>query len=145
MDKWEARFRTSPRYLRMFPPRSPPRISHVNATLIGLPRQWCSLIVQLQSGHIGLNAHLHRIQRSPTPNCDSCTATGNSKPETVNHFLFECPTYRKERHLMKQKLGRGADSLAHLLLGKKDTLRELIKFTGRTGRLKATFGEFCLD
>jgi ribonuclease HI len=143
--RWEERFRDSPRHLRMFPPRSNANLNHVNKVLIGLPRQWCSLIVQLQSGHIGLNAHLNRIQKHPTPNCESCEAAGYPTPETVTHFLFECPSYRRERHILKMNLGRGANSLAQLLQGKKDSIKELVKYVDRTGRLKATFGELTQD
>ncbi|KAF9255331.1 hypothetical protein L218DRAFT_804519, partial [Marasmius fiardii PR-910] len=70
--EWESRFQLSPRHLRMFPPHSINRLNYPNSVLIGLPRQWCSLIVQLQSGHIALNAHLFRIRKTTSPDCDNC-------------------------------------------------------------------------
>ena len=37
----------------------------------------------------GLNKHLHRINRSDTPNCPNCTDT----KETVAHYIGQCPAY----------------------------------------------------
>ena len=41
------------------------------------------------TGHIGLNKHLHRINRSDTSNCPNCTDT----EETVAHYIGQCPAY----------------------------------------------------
>ena len=39
------------------------------------------------TGHIGLNKHLHRINRSDRSNCPNCTDT----EETVAHYIGQCP------------------------------------------------------
>ena len=44
-----------------------------------------SLIAQLLTGHIPLNAHLHRINRSTSPLCPHCNTT-----ETTQHFIYNC-------------------------------------------------------
>ena len=45
------------------------------------------------TGHIGLNKHLHRINRSDTTNCPNCTDT----EETVAHYIGQCPAYSRIR------------------------------------------------
>ena len=45
------------------------------------------------TGHIGLNKHLHRINRSDTPNCPNCIDT----EETVAHYIGQCPAYSRMR------------------------------------------------
>ena len=45
------------------------------------------------TGHIGLNKHLHRINRSDTSNCPNCTDT----EETVAHYISQCPAYSRIR------------------------------------------------
>ncbi|KAG2742523.1 hypothetical protein P692DRAFT_201795598 [Suillus brevipes Sb2] len=37
-----------------------------------LPRCHASLLIQLRTGHIPLNKHLHRISKAPSPLCPSC-------------------------------------------------------------------------
>ena len=44
-----------------------------------------ALISQLLSGHIPLNAHLHRINISESPLCPHCDTD-----ETPHHFIFNC-------------------------------------------------------
>jgi hypothetical protein len=50
-----------------------------------LPRKKASLIMQLRSGHIPLQAHLFRIAWAEAPDCPRCCA----RKETVHHFLIE--------------------------------------------------------
>ncbi|KAJ7302012.1 hypothetical protein DFH08DRAFT_643477, partial [Mycena albidolilacea] len=35
----------------------------------GLSRPQCSVLTQLRTGHIGLNAYLHRFKLAPSPLC----------------------------------------------------------------------------
>lgn len=44
------------------------------------------IITRLRLGKCGLNHYLHRINRHETGNCSYC-----SIPETIHHFLLECP------------------------------------------------------
>lgn len=67
------------------------------------------LLFQLRSGHIALSKHLHRLKKSDTLNCLQCD---RSAPETVHHFPFDCPRYARQRHKLRNKLGRQALSTA---------------------------------
>jgi len=48
-----------------------------------------SLWMQLKTGHVGLNVHLHRINISKTPLCPLCKQYN----ETVDHVLRHCRAY----------------------------------------------------
>ena len=106
-----------------------------------LLRKQASIIMQLRTGHIGLNKYLHRINRSDTPNCPNCDAHTD---ETIHHFLFECESYRRERFTLHRKLRRQSLDLSFLLSHPSATL-PLLKYVHATGRLKQTFGAVCPD
>ncbi|KAH9943967.1 hypothetical protein B0H21DRAFT_680631, partial [Amylocystis lapponica] len=57
-----------------------------------LRRQGASLVVQLRSGAVGLNAFLKKIKQAPNALCQLCR-----EPETVPHFLFFCRRFREQR------------------------------------------------
>ena len=59
----------------------------------GLSRRQCSILSQLRSGHVGLNAFLARIRAIDSPLCLTCAI-----PETVSHFLFTCRRFTTARH-----------------------------------------------
>jgi hypothetical protein len=61
-----------------------------------LPRKKVSLIMQLRSGHIPLQAHLFRIAWAEAPDCPRCCA----RKETGHHFLMVCPAYMAQRQSM---------------------------------------------
>nr|CAH0102215.1 unnamed protein product [Daphnia galeata] len=50
-------------------------------------------ITQVLSGHSFLNVHQHRFKFKASPHC-SCSEI----PESVSHFLFECPNFANLRH-----------------------------------------------
>ena len=60
------------------------------------------------TGHIGLNKHLHRINRSDTSNCPNCTET----EETVAHYIGQCPAYSRIRG---ETLGTYYDSINNIM------------------------------
>ncbi|KAF9257829.1 hypothetical protein L218DRAFT_935341, partial [Marasmius fiardii PR-910] len=74
--------------------------------------------------------------------CTHCEANGQPTPETVSHFLFECPTYRQERHILRRSLGRALNSLTLLLLCPHCKLKELFRYVNCTKWFKSAFGEF---
>ncbi|KAJ7314508.1 hypothetical protein DFH08DRAFT_620281, partial [Mycena albidolilacea] len=51
----------------------------------GLSRPQCSVLTQLHTGLIGLNAYLHCFKLTPSPLCLHCDV-----PESVPHFLLGC-------------------------------------------------------
>ena len=59
-------------------------------------RNTCAQIVQLRTGHCGLNKYLHRFGKRYSPYC-SC---GYAK-ETVEHFILDCPNKVQRKELKK--------------------------------------------
>jgi len=139
---WLEQWQDSPRRTRMelvdktFPFKEFERIRN------GLTRAQSSLLLQIRSGHIPLNAHLFRLQCVDSDKCQACATRRGVIPtkETVAHFLFECPAYRYERHDLDRALGRHSSNLESILADDKRT-RQLLRYVGRTGRLKKPFGD----
>jgi ribonuclease HI len=133
--RWERRWKMSPRasHLRSIN-NSAPSKKYIRL-VSGLDRRQTSLLFQLRTGHVGLNQHLFRICRSETPVCPNCQGI---IVETVKHFLLECPHYQRERHMLKQKLRRNADSIS-FLLNNPTAVLPLLKFVHSTGRFKSHF------
>ncbi|OJA10067.1 hypothetical protein AZE42_10561 [Rhizopogon vesiculosus] len=71
------------------------------------PKRLTSLYMSLRMGHALLNKHLHRIGKTESPHCQRTE-------ETVHHFLFTCPFYQRERHILVNALGRKASSPSHI-------------------------------
>lgn len=136
--RWTRRWKTSPRYnhIHSIDKSAPSKkwLKLVNS----LSRKQSSIIVQLRTGRIGLNKHLHRIKKSDTPNCPHCP----NIIEDIRHFLFTCPHYRRERHALQRELRRRSQDISYLLSSPIATL-PLLKYVHATGRLKKTFGEIC--
>jgi len=105
-----------------------------------LTRAQYSVLIQIKSGHIALNAPLYRMKKVENPRCENCwTRHGDAIPETVRHFLFECPEYNAARAQLDTQMGRDSRSLGALLASEKGT-RSLLKYIGCTKRLRAIFG-----
>jgi hypothetical protein len=130
--RWKRRWKLSPRYHRLkeidkdLP--SPKFLRLVN----DLDRHQSSLIAQLRTGHIPLNQHLFRIRRSETPTCPHCKGI---TVESVRHYLLICPHYQHERHILRQKLKRKADSIPFLLT-KPEAIKPLLGYIHATKRFK---------
>jgi ribonuclease HI len=101
-----------------------------------LSRKHASVLIQLRSGHIPLNKHLHRIGKAESPICPCC----RQHEETVHHFLIRCPAHRNARTALTHAAGRDATSL-HKLLSKPKLIPHLFRFIGRAGRLRSVFGD----
>ncbi|KAG2071139.1 hypothetical protein BDR04DRAFT_1016818 [Suillus decipiens] len=102
----------------------------------GLRKCTSSIYIQLRTCHIPLNYHLHRINKSDTPHCPICPGID----ETIHHYLFDCPQYRRECHIFTNTIRHNATSITHILTSGKTT-PHLIRFVNSTGRFKPTFGE----
>ena len=73
-----------------------PRISfNVDPLLSNLTKSDCSIISRLRTTHIPLNHHLYTYVKKTNGLCINC-----STPETIQHFLFECPLYQSQRQSM---------------------------------------------
>lgn len=134
--QWKALWERSPRHARTktIDP-SMPSAKFLKLTN-GLPKRSSSIYIQLRTRHIPLNYHLHRINAVESPYCPICPDTN----ETIHHYLFDCPQYRRERHVFANAVRRNATSIAHILTS-ADALPHFIKYINSTGRFKPTFGE----
>ena len=138
---WARRWKTSPRCHHM---------SGIDKSVLSkkwmklvkpLSHKQTSIIMQLHTGHIGLNKHLHRIKCSDSPHCPNCD---KNAIETIHHFLFDCTRYRRERSILHRKLRQRTYDISHLLTHPAATL-PLLKYIHVTGHLKQMFGTICQD
>lgn len=100
-----------------------------------LTRKQHNMMVQLRTGHIGLNGHLFRIGKSLTPECPHC----DGETETVAHFIMKCKGYERERRGL-QKWGRRAETIAELLTT-PSAFKRVLRYVEDTRRLSAIFGD----
>ncbi|KAE9388994.1 hypothetical protein BT96DRAFT_835532 [Gymnopus androsaceus JB14] len=140
MTRWQSRFENSPRFQRISRIDEGGIRSKFLKETTKMSKRQTSLIVQLRSGHISLNLHLHRIHKSDTPHCPHCSLQGRQIPESVKHFILECPAYNIERFWLRGKVGRDANSLK-ALMAKEQTMKALIAYVDRTKRLRNIFGD----
>ncbi len=63
------------------------------------PKSQASIITQLRTGHVPLNAFLARIKKVDSPLCPSCHRTN----ESVLHYLVECPTHQRIQRRHRQR------------------------------------------
>jgi len=102
---------------------------------IQLPQRHASLLIQMRTGHIPLNSHLHKICKADSSTSSTCRR-GN---ETVHHYLISCPAYTRQRHALEQRLGRYTRSVP-TLLSKPNAFPALFNYVNATRRLSDTFG-----
>ncbi|KAF8878408.1 hypothetical protein BD779DRAFT_1649873, partial [Infundibulicybe gibba] len=95
-------------------------------------------LIQLRSGHIQLNKHLHRINKTESPLCAHHDC--DNKEETVTHFILHCPRYREQRRALLQATKNKARDI-YKLLSRKDCLPHLYRYINSTKRLYHIFGE----
>ncbi|VDC03412.1 unnamed protein product [Peniophora sp. CBMAI 1063] len=87
--RWVKDWQVSPRYERLqyVAPTAPaPTLLRSTGELSHLSS---SLLFQLGTGHVPLNAHLRRVGAARLPTCLACFAAD----EMVDHFIFDCPAY----------------------------------------------------
>ena len=111
-----------------------------------LSKAQSSLLIQLHSGHIPLNAHLHRLGCAETNKCPACDERrgGARAKETVIHYLFECTAYRHERLDMDRALGPHCRDLK-AIMSNYDHIKALLHFVSQTRRLQRNFGDVSLS
>ena len=100
-----------------------------------LPRKHASLLTQLRTEHIPLQAYLACIKKAESAICPHC----HSARETVHHFILRCPAYNAQQNQFLAPLGYRARQLP-LLLSKEEYLPALMKFIGATTRFSSQFG-----
>src|SRR5882724_7354391 len=131
--KW---FESSPRChrLRSIDPSMPS--SRFRKDTQSMERWKTSLLVQLRTGHIPLQAHLKRISKTNSLTCLRC----HKVDETVGHYLTECEAFATQRGRMERQLRRAAKSVSTLLTNPK-AFACLFRFIHDTGRFRGTQDE----
>jgi len=83
-----------------------------------------------------LNRYLYRIGKVDSDKCQACDAqqNGDSPPETVNCYIFECPAHEAARSELAAKIGNIHFQLSDLMTD-TDRMKALVAFVNRTGRL----------
>ena len=74
-----------------------------------------SMLVQLRTGYIPLQKHLHRIGCMDSPIFPAC----QSSEETVHHYLMTCLAHNSHRRQLENHLRRAAKSIRVLLTNPK--------------------------
>jgi ribonuclease HI len=135
-EEWAAAWSRSPRKARVEKLDENFPFDKHRKLIEQLTRIQSSLIFQIRSNHLPLNGYLHRIGKITSKRCDQCWRRRRvDSPETITHFLFECPSYDCERHDLDAKLGRSSRDLK-TILADPDKARDLLSYIGRTRRFK---------
>eukprot|EP00918_Siedleckia_nematoides_P067420 GHVU01146787.1.p1 GENE.GHVU01146787.1~~GHVU01146787.1.p1 ORF type:complete len:468 (+),score=28.56 GHVU01146787.1:74-1405(+) len=101
-----------------------------------LPRRLSSILVQLRTGHIPLQKHLHRIQRANSDICPCCKL----HPETVFHYLMMCPVHKGPRASLRRNFSNRDWNLSSLL-NRPESLEHLARYINTTGRFQHVMGD----
>ena len=125
--QWKYSWACSPCFPKLSKTDPTMLLNKFQKLIVGLGRAQASLITQMHTGHILLNAYLHRINKIDTPLCPSCGLDS----ESVHHYLFDCLAWRAECWCISKALGCEAKSLWHVLSSEKG-VGELLGFLGRT-------------
>ena len=102
--------------------------SRLTAYLMGLPRWWLKMMVEVVTGHNRLNGHLYRIGASDTAKCEAC---GDAVEDTV-HFLGQCPVLQAIRRNILGNEYLSAEQLGEL------SAADLLRFLKATKRFQPT-------
>ncbi|KAI0650233.1 hypothetical protein C8Q79DRAFT_872849, partial [Trametes meyenii] len=86
-------------------------------------------LTQLRTGHAPLNKHLYTIGRADSMLCPFCHAA----PETVMHFLIQCPALRHHRAALARSVPPASFTMNNLL-GSARCLDALMRFIDASGR-----------
>jgi hypothetical protein len=136
-EKWAAFWGASPRMPRIAQFGDAFPFSAFLKRLSTLTRRQSSSILQIHCGHFPLNAYLHRIGRSDTDRCPYCAddEDGLHPPETINHFIFDCPAHNNAREELVAKIGI---NLFHLsdIMANTNRMKALTTFINRSGRFR---------
>ena len=92
----------------------------------GRTKPFCSILVQLRTGKIGLNAFLKRAR---VPNIEALCECKEDE-ETVEHFLLKCSRWREQRVLLN-----GLKTVKEALEERENSER-VVRFTLATKRLE---------
>ena len=101
-----------------------------------LTRQQASILVQMCTGHVPLQAYLHHFKLAETATCPSC----GIKPETVTHFILHCMSYIDQRCQLRRALGRD-QSLGLEILGDMKNIKVFMNYVHSTKHFEESPGD----
>jgi len=87
---------------------------HTRALYGNRTKEDAAILAQLRTNKCRLHGYLAKINASPTELCEC------GQPETVRHFLIECPRWDHQRQALKQAAGTRCGDLPFLLGGWSD-------------------------
>jgi hypothetical protein len=127
-DLWYDEWKNCKQYTRIakFDPHPPSSLTQ--KFYYGRSRAEASLITQFRANHVVLPFYLHRIKAIDSPLCLRC-----GTPDTVAHYLINCPRYIDERTTLQTKIKRLPMSLS-TLLGNPKTMDHTLQFIHATNR-----------
>ncbi|QRV96301.1 ribonuclease H-like protein [Ceratobasidium sp. AG-Ba] len=126
-QRWSGETSSSNARIRTIDESTPSNAFHKLAQ--SMPRRHASLLIQLRTGHIPLNAYLYRFGLRESANCPNC----DQRAETVEHFLMRCPAYERERQRRNAAFPASTNSMA-TLLSSKEAVRHLLAYIRETRR-----------
>ena len=137
---WSERWQQSPRRERMERMDKTFLFMKFQLMINRFTRAQTSLLIQLRSGHIPLNAHLFCFKCVDSNKCKACLNCLGTTPsrEMVSHFLFECPAYRNKRQHLDTVLGCQNRDFEYIM-SKAEHTRELLQYIAHTGQLQDSF------
>jgi len=129
-------FQKSPRYNKIarIDPSTPS--SRFRKDTTKLPKRHASILVQLRTGHVPLQAYLHRFKKAESPTCPGC----GGEDETVEHYLRRCPMYAAQRRRLRRDIGEEREVDVDIL-GRRDLYPALFRYIWRTERFRESHGE----
>ena len=134
---WKNEWSKSPRYeISVNIDRSLPSDNFLHI-IDQLRRNQASILIQLRTRHLPLNANLLRIKRADTSDCPHCRS---GTRETILHYILFCPHYESARSYIREIINKERNALA-FLLGKRDGIPPLLRYVGATKRFQSTFGD----
>jgi ribonuclease HI len=106
-----------------------------------LTRAQGSILTQIRSGHLPTNTYLKRFKKQDDDYCDNCLKNSNWMiPETIKHYILDCPAYDDSREELKRRTGRANTVDLERLFWTEIGTRELLNYIDSTGRFKQTYG-----
>lgn len=96
--KWNASWKHSHRSKKIAKIDSKTPSAHFLRVIsnANISRRSASLVTQILTEHIPLNEYLYRFKLVDSPRCPAC----GFGPESVKHFLLDCPIYAHERWIL---------------------------------------------
>jgi len=94
-----------------------------------------SILTQLRTEHVPLNAYLHKFHLVNSMTCSKC----GKDAETVTHYLLHCASYRKQRKKLKDTMGKTKLDIG--ILGNKKHIGQVLAYIKQTERFDTSHGQ----